>query len=169
MLNLFLLSFFFFSSPPFSSARLLRGNLFLMYIPEGINLFIRHGARDVSVANSSGSMASASTPATSSGPSQYQLPATSKSLFGVCGVVGAFLLGSYNCASTGPDPAFNYAETISQPSSFGGSVPSTSVERLALPGQRGFASLICMGLKRSRPLFPSRTQRTATHLARVQC
>jgi hypothetical protein len=141
-----------------------------MYIPAGIKSFMRHGARGVSGVSSSGSAVSASTPATSSDPNQTQLPTSSKSWFGICGVVGAFLLGSCACTSTGLDPP--HAESVSQSSSFGRSVPSiVSVERLVLPGQRGLASLICMGLKRSRPSFPSRTQWMTTHLrvARVQC
>jgi hypothetical protein len=142
-----------------------------MYLPAGIKSFMRHGARDVSgVSSSAGSEVSASTPATSSDPNQTQLPTSSKSLFGICGVVGAFLLGSCACTSTGPDDP-PHAESVSQPSSFGRSVPSISVERLALPGRRGLASLIRMELKRSRPSFLSRAQRMTTHLrvARVQC
>lgn len=53
---------------------------------------MRHGARGVSSASPSGSVGSASTPATSSDPNEDQLPTSSKSLFGICGVVGAFLL-----------------------------------------------------------------------------
>jgi hypothetical protein len=167
MLNLFLLSFFSFSSAPGSPTRSLQGVLCPMYIPAGINFFMRHGARSVSGVGSSGSVVPASAPATSSVSSQTHLPTSSKSLFGICGVVGALLLGSYACASTGPGPP--YAETVSQPSSFGRSVPSTSVERLELPGRRGIAFHLCMGLMRSWPSFPSRTQRMTTHLARVQC
>jgi hypothetical protein len=169
MLKLFLLSFSSFSSAPCSPTRLLQGVLYPMYIPEGLISYMRHGARDVSGVSPSGSVVSASPPAgTSSDPSQTQLHTSSKSLFGICGVVGTFLLGSYACTSTGSDRP--YAESVvSQPSSFGGSVASTSVERLVLPSQRGLATLICMGLKRSRPSFPSRTQQMTTHLARVQC
>ncbi|KAF8503687.1 hypothetical protein F5888DRAFT_1799977 [Russula emetica] len=55
---------------------------------------MRHGARDVSgVSSSAGSVVSASTPSgTSSDPSQTQLHTSSDSLFGICGVVGTFLL-----------------------------------------------------------------------------
>lgn len=170
MLHLSLLSFFPFSSAPCSPAHLLRGVHCLMYIPAGINIFVRHGARDVSGASASssgiGPAVPASSPATSSDPSQIQLPTSSKSLIGVCTVVGAFLFGSYACNGTGSDDP-PYAEGVSQPPSF--VVSSTSVERLVLPKHRGLASLICMGLKKSRPSFPSRTQRTTTHLARAQC
>jgi hypothetical protein len=139
-----------------------------MYIPAGIKIFTRHGARDVSGVSSSGigPVVPASSSATSSDPSQIQLPTSSKSLIGMCSVVGAFLFGSYTCTGTGPDDP-PHAEGVSQPPSF--VVSSTSVERLVLPGHRGLASLICMGLKKSRPSFPSRTQRMTAHLARAHC
>lgn len=118
-------SFPFFFLSPFSSAlpcsptRLLQGVLFPMYIPTGINFYSRHGARGVSsMSSSSGSLVSGQSP----------LPTSSKSLIGVCGVVGAFLLGPYQHRLSDPTDA----ESVSQPSSFGRSVLSTSVERLML-------------------------------------
>lgn len=79
-----------------------------MYIHHpGGNLYLRHhhGARQgvVSGASSFGSAAvpaSTTTPATSSDPSQTQLQTSSKSLIGICAVVGTCLLGSFT--STGP-------------------------------------------------------------------
>jgi len=165
MLKLFLISLSSFSSAPCSPTRLFHGVLPFMFIPAGINFYMRHGARGVS---SSGSAVSARTPATSSDPSQTQIPTSSKSLIGICAVVGAFLLGSYACTSTCPDPP--HAESVSQSSPFGRSaLSSTSVERLVLSAQRWLASLRCMGSRRSRLSFPSQTQRMTAHLARVQC
>jgi hypothetical protein len=86
-----------------------------MYTPAGINFFMRHGARAVSgvSSESSGTVAPESSPATatSSNPSQIQLPTSSKSLIGICGVVGAFLLGSYARTGTGPDDS-PHAESV---------------------------------------------------------
>jgi hypothetical protein len=147
-----------------------------MHIPAGVNFYLRHGARGASSANvsSSGSAvpASQSTAATSSVESLIQLPTSSKSLIGICTVVGTILLGAYAFSSKGPWSPLILKVLSPQPSSFGRSVPSSSsVKGLALRWQRGLASLICMGLRRSRPSFPSRTQRNRimTHLARVQC
>ena len=142
MLKLFLVFFPSFSSAPCSPTRSLYGVFSFMHIPAGSNSNMRHGARSVSGPSGVSSSGSASTPAsvTSSDPSQTQIPTSSKSLIGICAVVGAFLLGSYACASTGPDPP--HTESVSQSSLFGRPAPSsTSVERLVLSAQRGLASL----------------------------
>jgi len=92
MLKLFLLSFSS-SSAPSSPSRLLQGVFCPMFVPAGINSYMRHGARGVSGVSSSGSVVSGAS--TSSDPGQTHVPTSTKSLFGICGIVGTFLLGLY--------------------------------------------------------------------------